>query len=88
MSDFDTNFGKLIHLLTDRCTYVRVDSVPSVISKGLYRIRIYRVREKETRMHEEMFSQVMIEQISDPAVIADAMINKLTVAQNTGVKVR
>ena len=88
MSDFDTNIGKIVIGLAERCTYVRVDTVDSVMTKGLYRFRIYKVREKETRSHEEMFNREMIEQIADPMVIVDALINKLDRAQNTGVKVR
>ena len=84
MTDTDratTNLGKIILGLANHCTYVRFHSVDSIMSRGMYVIRAYTVRNGVTSTHEELITELAMSEISDPSVIVDAFLAKMKSAQ-------
>lgn len=69
--------GKIVYGLAIRTNFVRVGTVESVLSKGLFTIKATRVINGKTYEVTEMVSEISLEQISDPAVIVDALIEKM-----------
>lgn len=77
MSDAPHNLGKIILVLLDADVFVRLNSEKSVFGGTVYVIQATFIKNNQSYNIKQMVTTAELEQISDPHVIADLMLQKL-----------
>lgn len=71
------NLGTLMHGLAAQVSFVRLGSTESVLRGGLFTIKATKVVNGTTYEVTELVDERSLENISDPNVIVDVLINKM-----------
>lgn len=76
-SIYAANVGALVLNLANRGVIVRIATEDSILGGRVLMIQLTRMSKGKTQVIKETLTETAVEQISDVAVIADALINKL-----------
>lgn len=74
---YAANVGALVLNLANRGVIVRIATEDSILGGRVLMLQLSQMGKGKTQVIKETLTEPVVEQISDVAVIADALINKL-----------
>lgn len=86
MTDTDAKLGRLIIECAKRFTYVQVGVQTNFMKQEQYNIKVTRIHQNRSFTVTEVFRLQDLEQMSDPAVIADLMENRVRTENDLPVR--